>query len=475
MARISNNVIVVNTSNRFSNYLTGNSIDNTNFTTLSDFNRTFNELPLTVEKIVVFESAILDISTISEFSKIILGEHAQVGEIFFMVEDTFRQYFEVSLAEFESKKFLPIEITNKKLEDQLTERKAFQLKSKAELGNVYQVKRGQIEKPPEIPQSKTYITVGRSQLNPKIDKEDLILDRDINIKGISQNPERTKEDSFNFLSKKPLRKFVGNKVVIYDTGVNVYNLIKSDYSNGRKVLIIDNTLSLLFSFLVEKDKEIGNTLSLEHLYTKGVFEGSTKEYLENNELCIIRNSFVMKTSVSDKSIDDLISFIIGNYGDMFNSVYVLADDYKYIKDDSIKYVMLPGTMDNLMKFVNNFMTHIKVNKLDASKLRNNYIKLIKDPNTNLPVNGEVVKMYSKKSNLDCILIEGYLDSNELSTTYLFDIIDIELGTFEESEVKNSANRFNKFKLSDKSKHNNMQKPIRNVSSNKKPRKPKKRR
>ena len=212
--KISNSIIVINQSERFSQYLTGSSVDNTHMKSLSEFNNVFENYPLTVEKIIVFESAILDISTMQEFSNIILSEYSQVGEIIFLVDDSFKNYFEVSLSEFKNKVYLPVEITNRKLEDYLTERQAFKLKNQVELGNIYQINRKLAEDSPEVPRYKTYITVGRGSNNPKLDKEIDILNQNVNISNTDLNPNHTQHIEFNYLSKEPLKKFINNNILV---------------------------------------------------------------------------------------------------------------------------------------------------------------------------------------------------------------------------------------------------------------------
>lgn len=445
--KISNSIIVVNTSDRFSNYLTGSSIDNTHMKSLSEFNNTFTNYPLTVEKIVVFESAIIDINTVQEFSRIILSDYSQVGEIVFLIDDSFRNYFEVSLENFQNKKFLPRDITNSKLEEILTERQAFKLKNKAELGNVYQVKRKALEETPDVPKYKTYVTVGRSTPNSKLDKESGILDRDINIEDIDLNPEETQSIEFNYISRKPLKKFINNNILVYDSGINIYKLILSDYSSGRKLLFIDNTDSMLFSFLVEENENLPKSLSLEYFYREGMHTQEARDFFNKEEICIVRNSYAMKTSANQKYIDDMILFLIGNYGDLFHSIYILTDDLKVQRRDALRYILMPASMDNLMKLMN------YIDKSESSNdLRNIYIKLVTDKiNREIKINEQVVRIYAKDLDLEnIIVIDNPYTETSPDDTYLFDIVDIELGKFQERRNINADSSNRKKRLSIKS-------------------------
>ena len=417
-------VIVVNYSEKFTTFLDASMISNIHFKNLGDFNTTYTNYPLTTPKIVVFESGILDIASIQKFSEIVSHELAQVGEILFIVEEGFRQYFEVSLSDFENKKFLASDITYKKIEEILTGSKSYQLKTDMEVSDVVQRKRKEKVKSKEIGRFQTRVTIDRKSTSTKISREDELLDREVHIDE-EKSKELSIDSQFKYIKKEPPKRLLNNHVLLYDIGYNVYNLLKSEYTQGRKVLFIDYSDSLLLSFLVENDEELPESMLLEELYSEGMNDYEINKFFEENDLCILRNSYAMKRSVSEDEITTMIKYLIGRYGKRFETVFIVTDDLKVKWTSTLRYVILTPTMDNLMKMVN------YADKELSDKLRRTYVKLdVPVANSDFNIDEKTARKYLDSLGMEnsAKIIVGRVDKRDMERTYLYDILSLEAGT-----------------------------------------------
>lgn len=416
-------VIVISNSDRFPLYLDKLMISNSHFKDLAEFNNMFTNYPLTASKIILFESGILDIQTIQQFCEIVTDTLAQVGEILLLVEPGFKEYFEVSLTEFNRKKFVNPEITYNNLEQIITETKSYQLKTKMEVADVVQRKRKGKKIENRIGEFQTRITIDRRAINTKISREEELLNKDILI--AKRPPGEPPIDSeFNYERKRKVRRYGSNIVLLNDIGFNVYNMIKTDYSEGKKLLFIDNTDSMIMSFLVENDKNFPRSVLLEELYSEGTHIKTTKEYFEGQDICTIRNSYNMKKEFNQEDINNLIKFVVGRYSGTFETVYIVVDDIKVNWAGALRYIILPPTIDNLMKVVNYSEDHKK------DKVRNTFIKLDESRgiSSKFKVDQNIARKYFSNLGLENIkVLDGNLDLNNVKSSYLFDILDIEQG------------------------------------------------
>mgnify|MGYP000886526861 CR=1 FL=1 len=428
-------VIVISYSDKFSLYLDGLMISNSHFKNLTEFNDTYSNYPLTTKKVIVFESGILDIDSIKVFSDIVLDELAQVEEILFVVEEGFREYFEVSLSNFHNKRFLSTEITYKSLEEVVTGNKSYQLKTEMEVVDVVQRKRKEKKKSKEIGRFQTRVTIDRKTPNSKIDQEPLLLDKEVTIQATPIPPNDEKE-GFTYQHKQPPKRYISNNVLLYDVGFNTYNLIKSSYSEGRRVLFIDHTDSLLLSFFIEHDESLPPTPLLKDIYSEGVHMESIKNYFKDNDLCVVRNSYALKKTLSVSDMDNLIKFVVGRFGRTFDVVYIVTDDFKVTWENALRYVFLPSTMDNLMRMVN----YAEREKTESNRLT--YVKLEPPlPHSEFNIDEVTARAYFDNQGLTGVkIIKGRVDKNDLERTYLFDVLRLESGVNTEDIDKWNRNK-----------------------------------
>lgn len=429
MKSSSGSIIVISNSNKLSLYLDGLMITNVYFRNLDDFNRTYGNFPLTANKVLVFESGIVNLESIKKFSDIIKDDLSQVSEILFLVSADFREYFQVALDSFSNKKFLSEDVTYKKLEALITESKSYELKSEVELVDVIQRKKKAERRDDKIDRFQTRVTIDRKRDNNKISRELELLDRDVDIVEGGVFRSEAEKTEFNYLRLKSDRGYKSNNILMYDSGFNAYKILTSEYAKGRRLLILDYSDSMFFSFLVENDKNISKSMLLEDIYSEGAFSENIKDFMINEDLCIVRNSYNLKKALQPEDMENLIKFIIGRYGNSFDCVFILVDDLKVNWAGTIRYIILPPTIDYLMKFVN---------FIDRESIVSNYVKLGgKTANSEFVIGEQAVRNYLTNLGINNVkIVGGNLEDDETYTnTYLFDLVRLETGETVESLTK----------------------------------------
>ena len=405
MSTSAGSIIVISHSDKFPTYLDGLMITNTHFVSLDSFIMNYLNFPLTASKIIVFESAIVNVDSIRKFSDIILNELSQVDEILFLVGVDFKQYFLVSLAAFHNKKFLPEDITYKNLENVVTETRSYTLKSEAELVEVVQRKRKVKETDKRIGRFQTRVTIDRKIENSKIEKEVDLLNKDVIVEGRDVSTIDLSNREFDYINYKRQTSPKSNNIILYDNGFNIYNALKSEHAKGRKLLFIDYTDSMFFSFLVENDKEIPSSLRLESIYSEGAHNPQVRNYIENNDIVIIRNSYNLKKTLSKEEMESLIKFVLGKYSRRFESVFIITDDIKVSWAGLTRYVILPPSIDYLLKFVN---------YVDRDSVTNTYLRLGgKSEIKGFNIDESAIRSYLANLNVERVrVIDGGLRNGE---------------------------------------------------------------
>lgn len=417
-------LIILGYDTIFSDYMNKQSFPNRHFKSISEFNGYYEQYPLAAQKIVIFQSSISDRNTIREFSNFILDESSQVGQLLFIVDAVYRDYFEEMLIGHDDKKFLQPGITFRAIEAEVTGTKGFKLNTPLKMGRVIQKRSDQDLKDSIIDRDPTKISLVRSEgKQDKRERERSILDREIQLEGEKYKEGMAVHRDFFYIGKRPIAGHRVDRVLLNDSGENVYNMIRSDYSQGRRMLFIDNTDSMLFSFLIEKDNNLPKSIMLDEIYMEGPQNPMIAEYFNNNGLAFVRNTYRVKSNLEDIEIQNLIDFLVGYYGDLYDTVYVLTDDLKQTGVNKLRYVLLPATLDNLMKFIN------YEGRRDVSERSNTYVKLIQPEITNKHmINEAILKKYLKDNDLTNIIsINGRYNLNKVHETYLFDIVDVETG------------------------------------------------
>lgn len=417
-------IIVINNSDKFSVYLDRSMISNVHFKDLDEFIQTYNNFPLTASKIIIFESGIINLDSIRKFSDIILNEVSQVGELLFLVGVDFKQYFLVSLDSFKEKKFLAEDITYRDLEEEVTETQSYTLKNEAELVNVIQRKRKTKEVDVKIDRFQTRVTIDRRVPNPKMEREPELLDREVVITETGESRVKNRDVDFNYVNYEEEGEYKSSSILVFDNGLNVYNMMKSEHSKGKKLLFIDYTDSLFFSFLVETDKTLSESLQLEDIYSGVVNPRDINERIDDEDLIIIRNSYNLKRTLNLDQMESLVKFIVGRYGSKFESVYILTDDIKICWEGMTRYLILPPSIDYLMKFVN---------YMDITSPNTTYLKLGGGSEiSEFGIDENVVRSYLSNSQIDNVrVIDGFEKSGD---SFLFDLGKLE-GTINQDKKK----------------------------------------
>ena len=426
MSSNSGSIIVISNNNKFPVYLDGAMISNIYFKDLDEFIQTYNNFPLTASKIIVFESGIINLDSIRKFSDIVLNDVSQVGELLFLVGVDFKQYFLVSLDNFTNKRFLPEDITYKALESIVTETQSYALKNEVELVDVIQRKRKSKKVDAKIDRFQTRVTIDRRVNNPKIDREGELLDREVLIEEHLPPKSRNQDSQFNYIHYPRETTQKSSNILVYDNGLNLYNIVKSQLVAGKKVMFIDYTDSLFFSFLIETDKEIKDSLNLEDIYSEGSDTDEIRNIMDEKEVVIIRNSYALKRTLLPEQMESLIKFIVGRYGKKFENVYIITDDIKVSWAGITRYVILPPSMDSLMKFVN---------YIDRESIATTYLRLGAESQIKgFGIDENVVRSYLANLEIDKVrVIDG--NPNDSVDSYLLDLTQLEIDENAEKAVK----------------------------------------
>ena len=410
---VNNKVLVISESNRFSAFLSGNLISNRHFKNLKEFIDYYTKYPLTARKIVLFQSGITDLNDIKKFSEVILKETSQVEEMLFVIEREFSEYFEVTLSGFPNKKFLPLDITYSNLELIVSETGQVK-RSEAELKDVVQKQR-KIRNKYKLGRFETKVIINR-KIKENENKESKLL-REGRI--TKNEPDLVDEEpNFVYVPSKNILRAKTNLIFLYDSGINVYNLIKSGYFK-TKYLMIDFTDGLLLSSLVEQDEELTNHVNFEKLYTVG-FKNSELRKLLGNDSCIIRSTYNIKKHTKFSDFEAYVKYFIDRNREYYEYVYIIYDDLKLYWEDAINYIILPAGIEHLMKMLNFF-------KEEHRSMHHTFIKLDNYGRSRIPIDEETANLYIKNLKLEnhIQVLEGSFDVDNPEEIKLLEIVDLD--------------------------------------------------